>query len=426
MKNNLIRRYLIISAFACGLSIGGLLPTDSLQAQSKRILPPQLPGPSRSSNPATESNASGLPPALPSIGGNNTASPNAPAGTEQAKPDFAPLRSSSQSNVPASLSSPQHNASQQDLGTPLKPSFGQDNELPSGLSNNQVMTSGVAKLELCTVRLIQQIELPASEPGVLAELLGAEGMAVSQGQVVAKVDDERAKTELSVAAAKLEASQLKTQSDIEIRYAQAGYDAAAKKYERESRLARKGVGTESEADEARLQAIQAQLQIEKAQHDFSVDQKAITVEKLQVLQAKELLRRHSVTAPWGGIIRKVLTHQGEWVNAGDPIVEMIQMDRLWVEGLVNLKQINPYQVPNRPVVVTMKLADGEAITFQGKIVFVDPEVNGNIFKVKAEVSNRMFQNHWLLIPGMKVDMNIDLLPVGAVDKLGQPNFQPRG
>jgi len=235
--------------------------------------------------------------------------------------------------------------------------------------------------------------------------------------VIAKVDDRQAITELNLSESRLATSALKVDTDIAIRYAQAGYDAAYKTYERELSLYKKNVGTAAKLDEARLQAQQALLQIEKAKHDYSVDQKAVRIEEIQVQKAKETLQRHSTIAPWGGIVNQVLTHQGEWVNAGDPIVEIIQMDRLWVEGDIDARQINPFQVTNRPVEVILTLAQGEKVKFQGKVVYVELEVTGDSYKIRAEVQNRTHMDHWLLIPGMDVEMEIDLMPNGGVERL---------
>lgn len=379
------------SSPCCQLLLGLLVLTTSWDGTTvfgQNQLPPSLPGiGQRNSQRQPAASISNPPPSLQTPGGLSNGQP---------------LTSAPQGLAPATLSDSTD-----------------DGELGAQLSSQKILSTGHAQLDLCTVELIQKIELPAQEPGPLAEILVREGEAVGKGQIIAKIADEQARTDLSIAAAKLEASELKISSDIAIRYATAGADAADKTLQRVETLARRGAGKESEVDEARLQAIQARLHIEKAQHEFQVDQRSITVEKLEVLSAKEKLQRHSVVAPWGGIVRKIFKRQGEWADTGEPLIEMIQMDRLWVEGKIAINSINPYQVSDRPVKVNMKLANGETVSFDGKIVFVDPEVIGRNYRVRAEVANRAFQNHWLLLPGMKVQMDIDILPSGPTDTLGQ-------
>jgi multidrug resistance efflux pump len=275
-------------------------------------------------------------------------------------------------------------------------------------SSLQVLEGGRIRLATCLVKVIEKIELPAREKGVLLQLSVREGSLVNGDAVIAMVDEGMAIVELDSAKRRLEASQLKISSDIAIRAAQAGKDTALKAYKRELGLSRTGAGTESKAEQLELAAIQAELQLEKAEHDFLVDQKAVKLDELEVIKAQQLLERHQIMAPWAGVVTKVLKRQGEWVNAGDSVYELVQMERLWIEGDIDPRQLNPYQVSGKPVQVTLKLAGGEEATFPGRIAYIDTEVVGHSFKIRAEVLNRQFQDHWLLIPGMYVDMEIML------------------
>lgn len=388
-----------------------------------RQLPPALPGATQGSN--SSGSLPQLPQTLqPSIPQNDSSNRQMPGRTSGVDPDdrFRQSALGNPSNAAAGSagSAGALGSANDGMDRSMLPRHLQARPSAGGQQNSvQLINSGKAIVPYCPVKLIQKIELSANELGALAEVAVVDGQTITKGMVVAKVNDEQARTELSLAIARRDAAMLKVDSDIEIRYAEAGYNAAAKTFERENSLYKKGVGTTAERDEARLQAIQANLQINKAQHDHSVSQKAVTVEKLQVVKAQEFLNRHSVIAPWGGIVSRVIKHQSEWVNAGDPIMEVIQMDRLWVEGKIHASEINPYQVSEREVNVTMTLAQGERISFPGKIVYVELEVVGGDYKVRAEVANRTFQNHWLLIPGMNVDMEIDILPAGSVENTAQ-------
>ncbi|GEM_PF-1206001 len=395
---------IILASSACTIHLSAIHVIDVNAQESRRQLPPSLP--TLSSPSSSRSTLGDLPSQLP----------GAPA-TQDRSPATLPA------SLPTTsiLTSP---TAQSLENTPTQPTIQpSDTQMPrpSGnlnrTINSQLVSTNRAKLAYCPVKIIEKIQLPASEIGPLAEVLVRDGQTISKGMVIAKVDDRQAITELNLSESRLATSALKVDTDIAIRYAQAGYDAAYKTYERELSLYKKNVGTAAKLDEARLQAQQALLQIEKAKHDYSVDQKAVRIEEIQVQKAKETLQRHSTIAPWGGIVNQVLTHQGEWVNAGDPIVEIIQMDRLWVEGDIDARQINPFQVTNRPVEVILTLAQGEKVKFQGKVVYVELEVTGDSYKIRAEVQNRTHMDHWLLIPGMDVEMEIDLMPNGGVERL---------
>jgi multidrug efflux pump subunit AcrA (membrane-fusion protein) len=274
-------------------------------------------------------------------------------------------------------------------------------------SSLQVLDQGRVRLGTCLVKVIEKIELPAIEAGVLMQLSVREGSLVAGGTVIATVDEGLAITELETAKRRLEASQLKISSDIAIRAAHAAKETAFKAYKREEKLTGRGISAESKAEQLELAAITAELQLEKAQHDFQVDQKAVKLDEYQVIRAQQVLERHQIIAPWSGVITKLLKRQSEWVNVGDSVLEMVQMERLWIEGAIDPRQLNPYQVSGRPVQVTLTLAGGEEAKFPGRIAYIDTEVIGQ-YKVRAEVLNRQFQDHWLLIPGMYVDMEIML------------------
>jgi hypothetical protein len=66
---------------------------------------------------------------------------------------------------------------------------------------------------------------------------------------------------------------------------------------------------------------------------------------------------------------------------------------------------------DHPVTVEIAAAGGQTATFNGKIVFVDPEVGVYGQRVSAEVENRKDNGgHWLLRPGvgLKPTMTIQL------------------
>jgi fido (protein-threonine AMPylation protein) len=55
------------------------------------------------------------------------------------------------------------------------------------------------------------------------------------------------------------------------------------------------------------------------------------------------------------------------------------------------------------------LAQGQIAEFEGEIVYVHPFIeSGNVYRVWAEVANRLEDDQWLLRPGQTATMTIDL------------------
>jgi multidrug resistance efflux pump len=116
------------------------------------------------------------------------------------------------------------------------------------------------------------------------------------------------------------------------------------------------------------------------------------------------VQRRQVKAPFDGVIVEVFVHEGEWVRSGDPILRVVHMDQLRVEGSLDANRITPGDVDGKDVTVSLK---GQSQEFHGKVVWASPIVEpGGRFRVRAEVANQKNGGHWLLRPGMGATMRI--------------------
>jgi multidrug efflux pump subunit AcrA (membrane-fusion protein) len=97
------------------------------------------------------------------------------------------------------------------------------------------------------------------------------------------------------------------------------------------------------------------------------------------------------------------------VAAGEPVLQVIRVDRLRVEGFLNATEVGPEEVAGRPVTVEVQIAGGRTARFSGKVVFISPLVQaGDKYRVRAEVENRTENNTPVLRPGMTATMTIAL------------------
>ena len=80
-------------------------------------------------------------------------------------------------------------------------------------------------------------------------------------------------------------------------------------------------------------------------------------------------------------------------------------------GIDSNNEFNPDEVIGKDVVVTVKLARNEEMTFPGKIVIIgskDLAGSGNEFKVKAEITNKQRNGQWVLRKETRVSMRVNL------------------
>lgn len=261
------------------------------------------------------------------------------------------------------------------------------------------------------VKVAQEIKLPAEEAGVLVHLAVQEGVQVRAGQVIGQVDSKEAEMQREAARAAYESAYEKWKDDIEIKYAKKQAEVAKATYDLnvESNRLSKGAVTQVELNEKKLDWDRAELGIEKAQHDktlASLDCKT----KMAELKAAELgIQKRIVKAPFDGVVEEIKRHQSEWVQPGDPILTLLRMDTMHVEGSIERSTFDPSEIQGCSVTVEALAARGRKATFQGRIIMVSSLVRGdNVYNIRAEIANQQEQGHWVLRDGMPVLMTIHL------------------
>lgn len=274
-----------------------------------------------------------------------------------------------------------------------------------------VDSSGQPVLTQCRVAIIEKADVPGREAGVLTQMEAREGLQVKNGELLGQIDDTKVKVLKKVKQKEFEAAAEQANNDVNVRYADKAAGVALREYQKAVAANRttKGAIAEIEIDKLRLNAQKADLQIEQAQFDMKVAKLTSEVKLAEVEAADADIEQRRIISPLDGVVVHVYKHVGEWVPPGDPVVQIVRVDRLRIEGFVNSAEFSPAEVDGRPVIVEAELARGRKVQFQGKIVFVSPlDQPGGDYLVWAEVSNRQENGHWLLRPGTTATMTIQL------------------
>ncbi len=239
------------------------------------------------------------------------------------------------------------------------------------------------------VKLIEQVDVPAREAGVLEQLSVREGQMVKAGDPLAQIDDAAAKFAKRKAELELDGARQLSESDVKVRFARKSSEVAAAELKRalysQPRLAESV--SASELDQLRLLAEKASLEIEQAQLEFNVAKTARELKENDVRTAEHDVAQRRINAPIAGFVAQVHRHSGEWVEPGQAILRMLRLDRLRAEGLVNAQTVGD-DLMGREVTLTVRQGDSPT-QYSGKIVFVSPEidpVNGQV-RVWAEIDN---------------------------------------
>jgi multidrug efflux pump subunit AcrA (membrane-fusion protein) len=274
-----------------------------------------------------------------------------------------------------------------------------------------VEASDTVKVANCLLALDAEATVPAQEPGVLTKIPVHEGQQVAVGDLLAQIDDAIPRMQREVADYKLEVAKKQAADDVDIRFATAAADVAEAEYHLAVEANKKVPGTVPQARvrELLLEHRKMSLSIEKAQKDRAVAALQANVAEAELRAADVNLKHRRITAPLDAVVVELSKHEGEWAQSGDPIMRLVRIDRLRVEGFLNAKNFRLSEIRGCPVSVTVELARGKKETFPGRIVYVKPLVEaGGEFLVRAEVENRKENEVWLLSPGMSAEMTIQL------------------
>lgn len=273
-----------------------------------------------------------------------------------------------------------------------------------------VPPSALPVLPHCRVSIIEKADLSASEGGALLKLGVRAGQLVKAGEEIGDIDDRKAVAMKRVKLKEYEAARETAEDDINVRFSQAAAGVAKLAWEKAVAADRevKNSVSQLEIKKLELEFHKAKLQIEKSNLDQKIAQLTAEVKSAEVEAADAEIALRRIVSPLDGIVVKVHKHVGEWLQPGDPVVEILRIDRLWVEGYVNAADFNPSEIEGRDVIVDAEMARGRKMRFKGQVVFVKPVVEGGDYLVQAEVENRQENGHWLLRPGLNAAMTIQL------------------
>lgn len=197
--------------------------------------------------------------------------------------------------------------------------------------------------------LVQPVKQVSVSSPVLQEVVEAvlveEGHVVKEGQVL--VELRKIREELAVQ----EGQRLVENAQ----YVASGTEA----------LARDKMGS-------REQALRAKTELELA--------------KLKLANAQEALREKTIRSPLAGIVVKKYKEVGESVDRVEKLVDIVNIDRVYVQFYLDPKLMPELKVGQTISVRFPVLKEGN---FQGKIDFVDPRIDASssLFRVKVLLEN---------------------------------------
>ena len=209
------------------------------------------------------------------------------------------------------------------------------------------------------------VDLRSETFGRVIEVMAKEGARVEEGEVLVRIADNERKAQLEEAKALLE------QRRVELNAS--------------SKLSQQGYRSQTEVAGARAAYQAAQAQVEQAQ---------VAVDRL------------TVVAPFSGIVEERMVEVGDYLDVGDPVARLIDLDPLTVSAQASERNVGKIKVgdPASAVLIT-----GQEVT--GKISFVASSANPatRTYRVEMEVANP----HLAFPDGMSAELDLPLEQVTA-------------
>ncbi len=184
------------------------------------------------------------------------------------------------------------------------------------------------------VKPFREVSVSTAVPGVLESLQVREGARVNSGQTLGQLESSSERIEVERLAKILEKRRFDDEGT--------------------ERLYAEDVVSEDEAIEVRIEREIAEMQLRRAEAE---------------------LARRTLRAPLSGFIVALDAEAGEWIEPGDVVFEIVDIDQVFAEVLVTPEEARNVKVGTQ-VEVNFPLL-GTAGSRSGRVDFIDPRVDAS-------------------------------------------------
>jgi RND family efflux transporter MFP subunit len=202
-------------------------------------------------------------------------------------------------------------------------------------------------------------------------------MVVTQGQILAILDDSVNLAQLALAQSQVAAAQASiAEFDVQIRQAQLDL-------ERTQGLAQRNLAVQADLDRDELSVEAMIARLNRSKRDIDVAERTVTIQK-------RLLADMEIRAPFGGVVIAKAAQPGEMISpiaagggfTNTGICTIVDMDSLEVEVDVNESYINRVY-PKQPVNVTLNAYP--AVKMPAEVIAIIPAADRNKATVRVRI-----------------------------------------
>ncbi|GAA4444031.1 efflux RND transporter periplasmic adaptor subunit [Novipirellula rosea] len=263
--------------------------------------------------------------------------------------------------------------------------------------------------ENCTVKFINNVNVPAEVDGKVMELKFDEGWTVAAGELMVVIDDTQAKHALELKKAEEKEALLNATNDVNLKDSKNAKDLAVAELEAFKELRREGAIPFWELEKKRFEATRAELKIDLAEMQMQIAKVQFKAKESERQMAEYEIEKRRITAPFDGYVEARIAQLGEWVQPGSPVATLVQLDKLKVEGYIDTRRYSEQVVKGMPVQVRVyrDASDENVVTFDAKVDFVGSEIGlDKLYRISVNIDNKQAGQQWLVKPGMRAEMTV--------------------
>ena len=224
----------------------------------------------------------------------------------------------------------------------------------------------------------RQATVSSKVTGKVVEVLIEEGMKVTNGQVLARLDDLNTRNNLDVAQAQLESSQ------VSLDETRAQLKQATNEFNRVMQLTKQNIDTQSDLDRAESDAVSLRARLARQQRDVTVAERQVALWQQQIDDA-------IIRAPFDGVITTKDAQPGEMispVSAGGGFTRtgigtVVDMNSLEIEVDVNESYIHRVEAGQAVDAVLDAYSDW---TIPCKVIAIIPTADRQKSTVKVRIA----------------------------------------
>ena len=272
---------------------------------------------------------------------------------------------------------------------------------------------------------INSFEAHAPAPATVNKVLVAEGDHVKAGQLLVKLDDAEARSQAAHALAQLRSAEAAlsgtkaggTQEELltiraDLTKAQAERDEAQRNLQATQKLQQSGGASPAELEAAQSRLKKAEADVQLLQGKLSGRYSSPEVARVEAsaaearaayAAAQELLHHSNVTAPFAGTVYQLPVKPGGYVNGGDLLVQVANLEKVRVRAFVDEPEIGRL-AKGQKVEIKWDAIPGR--TWDGSLTRVPTSVTMVGTRTVGEITSEIDNSDRKLLPNVNVNVSI--------------------